>query len=354
MRTALYSRHIALGAKIVDFSGWEMPLQYQGIIQEHHLVRQKVGMFDVSHMGRAIISGPDAAKLLDKLCVSHMTGRNDGTATYTVWCSETGGCLDDLIIYQIQANEFFAVFNAGNRQKDLQHLQHHARGYDVVIKDRFQEDGILAIQGPLAIGVVARQFPEVQTLKQMHVIALPGMFISRTGYTGAGGVEIYAANEMIVHLWDLFMNEGQQDGIQPIGLGARDTLRLEMGYALYGHELSEAIAPTESVAAWTVKEDKADFLGKSALRQLRLSLKKRMQYGVILKDKGIAREGYEVYQHGIFIGKVTSGTFSPSLNQAIAIVLVNHPLEIGEEVEVKIRQNFCKAAVTRLPFYKER
>lgn len=356
MRTALYDRHLACGAKMVDFAGWEMPIQYQGIVQEHKAVRAQAGIFDVSHMGRVLISGKDAATLLDYLSTNHIADRDAGTATYTVWCDENGYCIDDLIVYKLDSEAFFVVFNAGNRQKDLDHLNRYAKGYEVSIADRYREDGILAVQGPRALPLIAKIFPDVLPLKPMHVTTAPyngtEVAISTTGYTGAGGVEIYASNGVIVDLWDAILHAGQADGVVPVGLGARDTLRLEMGYALYGHELSPEIAPTESVAAWTVKWDKPDFLGKQALQRLKMSPVQRRQYGIELKDKGIAREGYAVHHRGEIIGKITSGTMSPSLQRPIALMLVERRLQQGDSVEVAIRQNLCRAEVVSLPFYK--
>jgi len=355
-RTALYEAHSALGAKIVDFSGWEMPLQYKGVIQEHLNVRSHVGIFDVSHMGRILVEGPDAEKLLNKLSTNDLFGKKVGSATYTVWCHESGTCVDDLIIYKEASDRFFLIVNAGNRDKDLAHLLQYATSYNVKVTDRYQEDGILAIQGPNAESLVSRLFPQVKDLKHMHFInasyADEPIVIAATGYTGAGGYEVYASNTTIAALWDKFLLEGKPFGIEPIGLAARDTLRLEMGYALYGHEISDSISPTESVSAWTVKWSKPSFLGKEALQKLENSPTKRHEYGIILIDKGIAREGYPVFQNDKQIGVVTSGTQSPSLNQAIAIVLVERNLQDGDSVEVQIRQNKCRAKVVKLPFYR--
>ncbi len=351
----LYEAHRAQGAKLVEFSGWEMPIQYKGIIHEHQVVRTKVGLFDVSHMGRIIVEGRQAEALLDYLSTNDIAGKQDGTCTYTVWCDALGMCVDDLIIYRQTATKFFIIVNAGNRQKDLHHLQHYASGWDVKIIDRYQDDGILALQGPRAMDVMATLFSEVHTIKPMHFIAADyqgqEIIISRTGYTGAGGFEIYAPNTAMVELWNLLLKAGAGYGIEPIGLGARDTLRLEMGYALYGHEISDHIAPTESVSAWTVKWHKPDFLGKAALEVLQQSPTKRSEYGIVLTDKGIAREGYEVFKDGQLIGKVTSGTFSPSLNQAIAIVLVDINLQAGHNIDVQIRQQLCRGHVIKQPFY---
>jgi len=356
MQTALYEIHKDLGAKLVEFHGWEMPIHYQGIIHEHQVVRQQVGLFDVSHMGRIFIEGEDALALLDFLSTNDLSDKQDGTATYTVWCAENGTCVDDLIVYQENPKKFFVIVNAGNREKDLLHLQHYAKDFQVVITDRFREDGILALQGPHAEKVLSQLFPEVVQLKHMQFLNVfdEGLTITiaRTGYTGSDGFEIYAAHSAIVKLWKALLEKGKAYGIEPIGLGARNTLRLEMGYALYGHELSDTIAVTESVSAWTVKWHKSNFLGKAALQSLKQSQHCRHEYGITLIGKGIAREGYPVFQNGKEIGYVTSGTQSPTLNQAIAIILVEAKLQKGDLVEVQIRQDLCPAKVVALPFVR--
>jgi aminomethyltransferase len=355
MRTALFDKHRALGAKIVDFAGFEMPLQYQGIIEEHNTVRERAGLFDVSHMGRVDVFGADAEKFLDFLSTNKIAGKNDFTATYTVWCLESGGAVDDLIVYKKGPESFFVIVNASNREKDLNHMRMIGADYDVTIRERFS-DGILALQGPLAVRVASKIFGDAASLSPMHFAALDyqgeEIILSGTGYTGAGGVEIYGKEAAITDLWDRLLDAGKDDGIQPIGLGARDTLRLEMGYALYGHELSEWIAPTESVSSWTVKWEKGDFLGKKALERLEAGKKKRSQYGFVLDDKGIAREGFEVFCQGEEIGKVTSGTFSPSLRRPIAIIMVERNLKENENVEILIRNRKCGGKVAKLPFYQ--
>lgn len=352
-QTILYHAHKHLGAKLIEFAGWEMPVQYTGIIHEHLTVRNKAGIFDVSHMGRIVIKGKDAERFLDHLSTNKIIGRKIGSATYTVLCRESGGSVDDLIIYRQAADHFFVIVNASNREKDLQHLVEQSKNFDVAIEPKYDTEGILAVQGPLAKAVMAKIFPEANELQPMHFLPLKckgeDLILSATGYTGAGGFEIYAPLKIIPDLWETILAQGAHEGIEPIGLGARDTLRLEMGYALYGHELSEEIAPTESVSAWTVKWGR-DFLGEAALKQLEANPKKRYEYPIILQDKGIAREGYPVFQGEEVIGKVTSGTMSPSLNQAISIILVDKKLSEGDVVEVQIRANRCKAKVVRLPF----
>lgn len=353
MKTCLYHRHIALGAKMVNFCDWEMPIQYAGIIQEHNNVRQKVGIFDVSHMGRILIEGPDAEKFLDYLSTNKIADKHELSATYTVWCAENGSCVDDVIVYKKDNQHFFVIVNACNREKDLLHLQNQGRLFNIKILPLFS-DGILAIQGPQAVPLIQKIFSEASEIRPMHFQSVHYMhkeiILSATGYTGAGGFEIYGPSEIIVKLWDRLLLEGQSYGLQPIGLGARDTLRLEKGYALYGHELSEDILASESVSSWTIKWEKPTFSGKAALENLEKSSKKRYEYGIMLLDKGVARDGYSVLKAGMPIGKITSGTFSPSLNKAIAIALVQEKLTPGEIVDIQIRQNLVKAEVVKLPF----
>lgn len=357
MKTALYERHVNLGAKIVPFAGWEMPVQYKGVLAEHQAVREAVGLFDVSHMGRIHVRGPDAERLLDFLSTNRIIGKPKASATYTVWCHGHGGSVDDTIVYKIDDHHFFMIANASNRDKDLVHLgtQAQLQNAEVTIEECFSHSGILALQGPCALPLLVSLIPEVQSLKPMHFLSFDHdqFFISRTGYTGAGGFELYGSTEKMIEWWDRLMEKGQEYGIQPIGLGARDTLRLEMGFALYGHELSDTIAPCESVAAWTVKWDKPNFLGKKALEKIEASSTKRWSYPIRLLEKGIPRQGLTILKQGIPVGEVTSGSFSPGLGQGIALILVNTPLQIGDEVEIQIRQNLCRAKVEVLPFLKK-
>lgn len=357
MKTALNDRHRALGAKLVDFCGWEMPVQYQGIIAEHNSVRKNAGLFDVSHMGRVKISGPDAERFLDYLSTNTIAGKTDFSATYTVWAMASGGCVDDVIVYRQSKNDFFVVVNAGNRKNDLDHLRREAKAFNVHVQDLYDSEGILSIQGPNSRKIVTKTFAEADSLKHMHFCFVryegQDIILSATGYTGEIGFEIYAPHHAIVSLWDRWLQEGKELGLVPVGLGARDTLRLEMGYALYGHELSETISATESVSSWTVKWNKADFLGKSHLEKLESNPEKRSEYGIELIEPGIARQGYEVFKTGERIGIVTSGTQSPTLNKAIAIILVRGKLMIDDIVEVQIRQQRCKGKVTKLPFKHE-
>lgn len=353
-QTILHSRHKALGGKMVDFCGWDMPVQYQGIIPEHLNVRQKAGLFDVSHMGRVEAIGKDAERFMDYLSTNKIVGKPEFSATYTVWPNEQGGCVDDVIVYKISQDHFFAIVNAGNRQNDLLHLQKYSKDFDVQLLDHYSDEGILALQGPLARKILAEIFPEAASLKHMRFLSTQfqgiKLFVSCTGYTGEDGFEIYAPLAIIPSLWDRLMELGKPVGLMPIGLGARDTLRLEKGYALYGHEISETISSIESVSAWTVKGKDRNFVGKAYLDALQKSPDRRSEYGAILVDPGIARANYEVFKDGQQIGIVTSGTHSPSLNKSIAIILVKALLNPGDTVDIQIRQHLAKAQVVPLPF----
>lgn len=346
MRTCLYEEHLALGAKMVLFNDWEMPLQYVGIIQEHRTVREKVGLFDVSHMGLVRITGEQAEAFLDYLSTNKIAGKPDFSVTYTLWCHENGGCVDDLLVYRENSHSFLVVVNAGNRNKDLNHLKKQSPFFNVTLQDCFQ-DGILSLQGAHADALIHEFFPDLD-LQKMHFQVVDGMFLSRTGYTGSDGYELLASSDLIRKWWKKFLEKGKEYGILPIGLGARDTLRLEMGYALYGHELSEEIAANETVSSWTIRWQKEKFLGKESLVKPR----KRSEHGIVLLEKGIAREGYSVIKGTKKIGVVTSGTFSPSLNQAIAIILIEGEASPGDRVDVQIRDYLVPAEVVSLPFYQ--
>lgn len=350
-RTGLHAQHVALGAKMIEFSGWEMPLQYQGIIEEHLTVRRQVGLFDVSHMGRIDILGKEAEKLIDFLSTNRITGRKEGAAIYTVWCLETGGCLDDLIVFKHHDHHFSVIINASNRDKDLEHLRNYAQHYDVSIRAHYS-DGILAVQGPQASIILQSLFPTHALLKPMHVCSAgyrgAPLLISGTGYTGAGGFELYGPMDAIVELWSDILHIAAPLGIKPVGLGARNTLRLEMGFPLYGHELTESLLVTETLSHWTVKMEGRTFLGKPALLA---HPQRRFPYAVRL-EKGIAREEYPVFFQGQRVGRVTSGTMSPSLKCGIALILVETNLHHGDNVEIEIRGQRHTAAVVNLPFLR--
>ena len=334
-----------------------MPLQYQGVLAEHQAVRQSAGLFDVSHMGIIKVTGIDAERLLDFLSTNRISGKAPYTATYTVWCHEQGGSVDDVIIFKLDDRDFFIIVNASNRDKDLLHLGTQAERLKLSVKmeERFSGTGIIALQGPFAMPLLTNLLPQAANLKPMHFLNLESeeIYISRTGYTGAGGFEISGPIGKIIEWWDILLDKGQAYGIQPIGLGARDTLRLEAGFALYGHELSDAIPPNESVSAWTIKWDKPPFLGREALEKIEQSSNKRRAYGIRLLEGGIPRQGYQVLKEGAVIGEVTSGSYSPFLETGIALILVKSPLKPGEKIQIQIRQTLCAAEVAEIPFVRK-
>ncbi len=353
MRTPLYWKHISHGARFLLFNNWVMPLHYpKGTVFEHQIVRKESGIFDVSHMGRIAIVGEDAETLLDSLSVNRLTRRADGSTTYTLFANAQGGTIDDLIVYKYHAEHFFIVTNAGNREKVLAHLRQESKPFKVEVSPCYNGEGILSLQGPLAMGLAKQIIPTLEELTPHHFLETTyldkPLIAAGTGYTGAGGCEFFVPIASLEPLWDALVAAGAE----PIGLGARDSLRLEMGYALYDHELSETIAPTESVAAWTVNGELRNFLGKAALQALEKSPTKRHAYGIRLLDKGIAREGHEVWKGEKKIGLVTSGGYSPSLNQAIALILVQEPLNSGDIVSIPIRETRADAKIATLPFYQ--
>ncbi len=341
-KTALYSAHKALGAKIVDFHGWEMPLQYTGILEEHKAVREAVGVFDVSHMGRIEISGPEAEQFIDRLTTNVITGKKEQQAIYSVLCRKDGTSIDDVIVLRHSPVSCSVVSNASNRERVFQHISSLAK--KVIVTPSYMQEGILAVQGPQSLSIVEEYFPELKDIPSMRCLKLKQGILSRTGYTGEKGIELFASFEEIERFWKWLMSKG----VKPVGLGARDTLRLEKGYALYGHELSDTIAPTESVSAWAVKLQKETFLGKEAL--IELEKKKRHQYGVVLEDPGIARAECKVFKGEEPIGVVTSGTFSPSLKKSICIVMVTPELAVGDIINIHIRDKPCRAHIVQLPF----
>lgn len=358
-QTALYPKHIALGAKIAEFAGWQMPMQYpHGVLHEHHAVRESIGIFDVSHMGRINILGKGAEELLEFLSANTLAGKPDGTVTYTTWCRNDGTTIDDLLVYRLDKKSFFVVANAGNRQKDLEHLKMWAEHYDVAITHHLEGHGIIAVQGPRARHLIENAFPQTRRLAPMACTQVDfegyPLVIATTGYTGASGYEVFAPDPAILLLWDLFLIEGAAYGIEPIGLAARDTLRLEMGYALYGHEISDTIAPTESVARWSVRLGKGEFLGKDSLLALEKSPHKRSQHGILVEGNKIPRAQQDVFSQGKKIGTVTSGNFAPSLQKNIAIIMVDQLLKIGDTVEVAIREAHVPANVVSLPFLQQK
>lgn len=356
-KTPLHSRHVALGAKMVPFAGFEMPVQYPtGITGEHKAVRERAGLFDVSHMGEFEVRGPDAEALVQKITVNDVTRCEVGQAQYSAMTLESGGIIDDLIVYRF-ADRFMLVVNASNRDKDWAWVERHAAGMDVAIADRSDEFALLAIQGPSAREIL-RPLADVDVdeigyyrFAEGSVAGVPAI-ISGTGYTGEDGFELYVQAAGAPGLWDALLEAGRDEGLIPAGLGARDSLRLEVGYALYGNDLDEDHTPLESALAWITKLDQGDFVGREAIRRQKEEGVPKRLVGLRLKARGFPRPGYPVTAAGRAVGLVTSGTSSPSLGEGVALARVEDGFhQPGTEVEVEIRGKGVAAVVQRPPFY---
>jgi aminomethyltransferase len=357
LRTPLYDWHVANGGRLVDFAGWDMPVQYTTITQEHEAVRHAAGLFDISHMGRLSIEGGDAWALLQRVSTNDVATMKDGQIRYGLICNEAGGILDDVLVYWI-APHWTMVVNASNREKILAWLDNHKEGLNARVIDRTAEWGMVAIQGPRAAAITAQLLPDPEQLKYYtgKVVPIPaGSFtmVSRTGYTGEDGFEIIVRSEHLPKLVERMMS--LPDAPRPCGLGARDTLRLEAAMPLYGHELTEEIDPLQAGLAWAVKLDKGDFIGRDAIVKRSKDPALRRRVGLELDGKRIARESARVLADGPEVGKVTSGTFSPTLSKSIAMAYVEpERTGIGTQLEIDIRGKVEKARVVEMPFYRRR
>lgn len=352
-RTALYDWHVKHGARMVDFAGWDMPVQYGSIIEEHTTVRTAAGLFDISHMGRLSFTGPDALALIQQVFTNNAATLQEGQVRYGLVCNINGGIRDDVLVYR-WPDSYALVVNASNRSKIVGWLDEHREGRKVTVSDRTLETGMVAIQGPRALELCRGLTPaDADRLGYYH--AMPSTYrgqpciVSRTGYTGEDGLELIVGAALAVELWE----ELVQRGAKPCGLGARDTLRLEAAMPLYGHELNEDIDPIQAGLGWAVKMDKGDFLGRAALDRLRQDFQRRQRVGLELDGKRIAREGAAVLRDGREVGRVTSGTFAPTLQKSIAMAYVD-PAETspGTVCEVDVRGKAEPARVVPLPFYR--
>ena len=359
-RTPLYDRHRALGGKLVEFGGWEMPVQYGGIVEEHRAVRQRAGLFDVSHMGEFRVDGPGALDLLQGLVPNNVARLAVNQALYTQILRPDGGTLDDLLIYRLGEFTYMVVVNAGTMEKDWEWFLERAKGQvGYTLVNVSDETGLVALQGPLAQSILQ---PLTETsldqIKYYHcaqgTAAGVSAIISRTGYTGEDGFELYVAAGDTPQVWRALLDAGRPEGLLPAGLGARDTLRLEAGYCLYGHELTEEITPLEAGLAWTVKLEKgSDFVGRGALATEARQGLPRQLVGIELRDRGIPRAGYAILRDGARVGELTSGTYAPTLDRPIGMGYVPpaHAAP-GTEVTVEIRGKPVAATIAALPFYK--
>jgi aminomethyltransferase len=357
--TPLHREHVALGGKMVPFAGYEMPVQYPtGITAEHKAVREAAGLFDVSHMGEFEVTGPQALDLVQHLTVNDASTLEVGQAQYSALCDDRGGIIDDLIVYRF-ADRYMLVVNASNRQKDLEWVLGHAGSFDARVKDRSDEFGLLALQGPRASGILR---PLTSTdldgigyyrFAEGEVAGIP-CIISRTGYTGEDGFELYVPEDRAAELWRAIMEAGSGEGLIPAGLGARDSLRLEVGYALYGNDLDIEHTPLESGLAWITKLDNGDFVGREALARQKAEGVPTRLTGLKLTERGFPRAGYPVVHGGEEVGTVTSGVLSPSLGEGIALVRVRSDLAAaGTELAVRIRNRDIPGVTQRPSFYAE-
>lgn len=359
-RTAFYDTHVALGAKIVEFGGFEMPVQYTGIIEEHKRVRESVGVFDVSHMGEVYVKGKDALAFVQKITVNDASKLSKGRVQYSAMCYHDGGIVDDLLVYYLADEYFMLVINASNIQKDFEWMQKNVSG-DVTLENRSDQISLLAIQGPNSLATLQKLTAvDLSAIPYYHFIeeklAGVGMIISRTGYTGELGFEIYFPSDPATgkKVWDAIMNAGKEFNIGPAGLGARDTLRLEMGFCLYGNDIDQTTHPLEAGLGWITKLDKGDFNGKNVIAKAKTEGLKRKLVGFTLAERAFPRHGYAIHSNGDKIGDVTSGTFSPILDKGIGMGYV--PLKYskaGTNVNIMIRNKEAPATVTGLPFIKK-
>lgn len=359
-KTPLYDRHLALGAKMIDFGGWLMPVQYTNIIDEHHATRTHAGLFDICHMGEIDVKGPQAFALLQRVMSRNLEKQATGQMKLSVLSNEQGGIIDDLTVYHLAEDHYMVVTNAASKEKDLRWLQTRKETeglFQVEITDRTETLGKLDIQGPQAQTILQLLAEcDLTPLKYYcflnTTVAGISCLLSRSGYTGEDGFEVYAEGDRIGVVWDRLLAAGAEEGLKPIGLGARDTLRLEAGMMLYGHEMCESVSPCEVIYGWLVDLEK-DFIGRDALLRQKKKGVSRKLVGFEMIDRGIARGGYKVLKYGREIGDVTSGTFAPTLNKAVGLAFV--PViyaEPGTEIDIQIRERPVKAKVVKLPFYR--
>lgn len=352
-RTCLYDRHVALGALVQPFGGFDMPIQYSSIIEEHNAVRQHCGVFDVSHMGETFISGEDAERFVNHIFTNDVTGAPIGQIFYGMMCYPDGGTVDDLLVYKMGEQLYFLVINAANIDKDMEWIMTSAEGFNVNIDHCSERYGQLAVQGPEAETVMEEvlQIPckdlVFYTAKTLNVDGVE-VIVSRTGYTGEDGFEIYGSHEYIVNQWDKLMESGR---CKPCGLGCRDTLRFEVGLPLYGDELSQDISPVMAGFSMFCKFDKPEFIGKEALLKQKTEGVARRLRGLMLDDRAVPRHGYKVLTDGVEVGEVTTGYRLISVDQSCAVALVDSSLKLGDRVEVQIRKKTFPATIVKKKFY---
>ena len=357
LKTPLYEAHVKAGGKIVPFGGYLLPVQYkEGVIKEHMAVRTQAGLFDVSHMGEILCQGKDALANLQMMLTNNFDNLTDGQARYSPMCNEQGGTVDDLIVYKKGEEDYFIVVNAANKDKDYQWMLDHQFG-EVTFTDVSDQYAQLALQGPKAMEILRKLAPEENIPKKYYhavfdteAAGIP-CIISKTGYTGEDGVEIYLDSARAQEMWDALLEAGKEEGLIPCGLGARDTLRMEAAMPLYGHEMDEQVTPLEAGRGFAVKMTKEDFIGKKALEEKGEPARKRI--GLKVTGRGIIREHQDVYLGDRLIGHTTSGTHCPYLGCPVAMALVDADCtEPGTKVEADVRGRRVEAQIVPLPFYK--
>jgi len=357
-RTPLYEQHRQLGARLVEFGGWDMPVQYSSILDEHRAVRTHAGLFDVSHMGEFGVTGPGALAFLQHLVPNDVARLALNQALYTQLCQPDGGVVDDLLIYHLAENSYLLVVNAGNIAKDFAWIEAHSQGFEIQLANQSDETGLIALQGPQALTIL-QPLTGVDLSALAYYHASPGLvnginsLISRTGYTGEDGFELYCSAGEVAALWEKLLGVGKEHGLVPAGLGARDTLRLEAAYCLYEHELNEQTNPLEAGLAWTVKPGKGDFIGREALVESKAQGLKRKLIGLEMVERGVCRGGYAIYDGERQIGALTSGAPGPTVNKNIGLGYVETAYATpGKNVQVDIRGRRTAAQIVALPFYK--
>lgn len=357
LKTPLHDWHKSHGGRLVEFGGWSMPVQYSTIVEEHNAVRQRVGLFDISHMGRLSFQGPDALAWLERVTTNRVAKLEPGQIQYSLMVDENGGILDDILVYRRPDGSYAIVCNASNRPKVLIQLEMHRAGFEAEMQDLTFRTAMIAVQGPAALAVAQRHLDAPLT-DVPYYQCVTGSFLgaetlaSRTGYTGEDGFELIVPKEKAEAAWEALMDAGRVFGILPCGLGARDTLRFEAAMPLYGHEMDETVNPYAVGLGWAVKLDKGDFVGREALRRFKAD-PGRSRVGLALDGKRIPRQGYPVHRDGEVVGTVTSGTFAPTLGQSLAMALV-HPdsARLGTPLTVDVRGHQEPARVVKLPFYR--
>jgi aminomethyltransferase len=361
-RTFLHDEEIKLGGRMIGFAGWMMPVQYSSIIDEHKTVRENVGLFDVSHMGEVYVSGADSLDFLNKLVPQDVSRLTDSKAIYCQLLNKQGGIIDDLIIYKLENEKYLLIVNASRIDEDLNWMVRNSLGFDVSIENQSHNYSLLAVQGPKSADLIAKMGlkienqPEFFSIKRAELFNI-NLFVSRTGYTGEDGFEIMVRNEFSQLIWNYIIEAGKEFGLKPIGLGARDTLRLEAALHLYGNDMDEDTTPIEANLTWSVSKSKTtDYNGKEMIQEQLVNGGKKKLIGLKMLDRAIARHEHEIFYNNEKVGVITSGGVSPVLNANIALGYVNNVKEICIDsiVQVKIREKFYNAQIVKRPFVQKK